>query len=257
MARIDELIDKVGHAKFMTKLDLSRGYWQIPMDPDSIPMTAFVTPHGLFQWKVMPFGLRNAPATFERLVRRILSGCESYTGSYLDDIIIFSSSWSEHLWHIQQVLNRIRSAGLTVKKSKCVFANAEVEFLGHKVGLGKVEPRYKTVQALIEFPRPSDVKQVRSFLGLAGYYRRFLPHFADISTSLTNLLRKGVKFCWTTEAEIAFLDLKSILASRPILRPSNFTLPFAMAVNASGLPSCCASTPGRACSATMAGCPKC
>ena len=233
MARIDELIDKVGHAKFMTKLDLSRGYWQIPMDPDSIPMTAFVTPHGLFQWKVMPFGLRNAPATFERLVRRILSGCESYTGSYLDDIIIFSSSWSEHLWHIQQVLNRIRSAGLTVKKSKCVFANAEVEFLGHKVGLGKVEPRYKTVQALIEFPRPSDVKQVRSFLGLAGYYRRFLPHFADISTSLTNLLRKGVKFCWTTEAEIAFLDLKSRLASRPILRPPNFTLPFAMAVDAS------------------------
>ena len=181
----------------------------------------------------MPFGLRNAPATFERLVRRILSGCESYTGSYLDDIIIFSSSWSEHLWHIQQVLNRIRSAGLTVKKSKCVFANAEVEFLGHKVGLGKVEPRYKTVQALIEFPRPSDVKQVRSFLGLAGYYRRFLPHFADISTSLTNLLRKGVKFCWTTEAEIAFLDLKSRLASRPILRPPNFTLPFAMAVDAS------------------------
>ena len=136
MARIDDLIDKVGHANFMTKLDLSRGYWQIPMDPDSIPMTAFVTPHGLFQWKVMPFGLRNAPATFERVVKRILAGCEAFSGSYLDDIIIFSSTWLEHLSHIQQVFDRIRFAGLTVKKSKCVFADAEVEFLGHKVGLG-------------------------------------------------------------------------------------------------------------------------
>jgi Reverse transcriptase (RNA-dependent DNA polymerase) len=197
MALIDELIDKVGHAQFMTKLDLSRGYWQIPMDPDSIPMTAFVTPHGLFQWKVIPFGLRNVPSTFERLVKRILRGGESFTGSYLDDIIIFSYSWSEHLWHIQQVLNRIRSAGLMIKQSKCVFANAEVEFLGHKLGLGKVEPQYKTVQALIEFPRPSDIKRARSCLGLAGYYRRFLPHLAGISTSLTNLLQKWVKFGWT------------------------------------------------------------
>ena len=166
-------------------------------------------------------------------MKRILRGCESFTGSYLDVIIIFSSSGSEHLLHIQQILNRIRSPGLTIKKSTCVFANAEVEFLGHKVGLGKVEPRYKTVQALIKFPRPADIKQVRSFLGRAGYNIRFLPHFADIPTSLTNLLRKGVKFGWTTEAETAFLDLKLRLASRPNLRPPNFSRPFAMAVDAS------------------------
>jgi hypothetical protein len=235
MARIDDIIDKIGHAKFMTKIDLSKGYWQIPMDPESIPLSAFCTPHGLFQWKVMPFGLRNAPATFERLVKRILSGLDAFTCSYLDDIIIFSSTWSDHLRHLQQVFDRIRSAGLTVKKSKCVFANAEVEYLGHKIGLGKVEPRYKTVQALLEFPRPSDVKQLRSFLGLAGYYRRFLPHYADIAACLNNLLRKGVKFCWTEDAEVAYLDLKSRLASRPILRSPDFSIPFSLAVDASNV----------------------
>lgn len=235
MTRVDDIIDKVGHAKFMTKLDLSKGYWQIPLDPETIPMSAFCTPHGLFQWKVMPFGLRNAPATFERLVKRVLAGLEAFTCSYLDDILIFSSSWSEHLCHLKKIFARIQSAGLTVKKSKCVFANAEVEYLGHKIGLGKVEPRYKTVQALLEFPRPSDVKQLRSFLGLAGYYRRFLPHYSDIAACLNNLLRKGVEFCWTAEAEVAYLDLKSRLASRPILRSPDFSLPFSLAVDASNI----------------------
>ena len=156
----------------------------------------------------MPFGLRNAPATFQRLVRRVLTGLESFTGAYLDDIIIFSSTWSEHLEHIKLVLERIRSAGLTLKKAKCVFATAEVEFLGHNVGLGKVEPRRQTVKALLDFPRPNNPKQLRSYLGLAGYYRRFIPHFADIAALLTNLLRKGIKFLWTAETEAAFLDLK-------------------------------------------------
>jgi hypothetical protein len=133
------------------------------------------------------------------------------------------------------VLDRIRSAGLTIKKSKCVFATAEVEFLGHKVGLGKVEPRRQTVKALLEFPRPNNPKQLRSYLGLAGYYRRYIPHFANIAACLSDLLRKGVKFEWTNRTEAAFLDLKSRLASRPILRPPNFKLPFQLAVDASGV----------------------
>jgi len=235
MPRIDDLIDKVGRAKFITKLDLSRGYWQVPMDEESIPLTAFVTPHGQFQWRYMPFGLRNAPATFQRLVRRVLAGLETFTGAYLDDIIIFSSSWSEHLKHISLVFDRIRNAGLTIKKSKCVFATAEVEFLGHKVGLGKVEPRRQTVKALLEFPRPTNPKQLRSYLGLVGYYRRFIPHFADLSACLTDLLRKGSKFEWTDITESAFLDLKSRLTSRPILRPPDFDKPFMLAVDASNV----------------------
>jgi len=235
MPRIDDLIDRVGHAKYLTKIDLSRGYWQVPMEDESIPVSAFVTPHGHFQWRYMPFGLRNAPATFQRLVWEVLQGLEGFTGAYLDDIIIFSDSWKEHLQHIKLVFERIRQAGLTLKRSKCVFATAEIEFLGHKVGLGKVEPRRQTVQALIDFPRPTTQKQLRSYLGLAGYYRRFIPHFADLAACLNNLLRKGVKFAWTGETEAAFLDLKSRLASRPILRPPNFDLPFSIAVDASNV----------------------
>jgi len=235
MPRIDDLIDKVGRAKYLTKIDLSRGYWQVPMDDSSVPISAFVTPHGQFQWRFMPFGLRNAPATFQRLVQQVLLGMERFTGAYLDDIIIFSTTWEEHLQHINRVLSAIRSAGLILKRSKCVFATAGLEFLGHKVGLGKVEPRRQTVQALLDFPRPNNPKQLRSYLGLAGYYRKFIPHFADISACLTNLLRKGVRCTWSAQPEAAFLDLKSRLASRPILRPPDFNKPFSLAVDASNV----------------------
>ena len=233
LPRIDDLIDKVGKAKFMTKIDLSRGYWQVPLDDQSVPVSAFVTPFGHFQWRYMPFGLRNAPATFQRLIWKVLSGLEEFTGAYLDDIIIFSSSWSEHLKHLRLVFGRLQSAGLTLKKSKCVFATAVVDYLGHTVGLGQVQPREAKVQALLKFPRPANRKQLQSFLGLAGYYRRYIPHFALLSASLTNMLRKGHRFVWSPEAEDAYLEIKSRLASRPVLRPPDFTRPFCIGVDAS------------------------
>ena len=233
MPRIDDLIDKVGKAKYLTKIDLSKGYWQVPMDEEAIPMSAFVTPFGHFQWKFMPFGLRNAPATFQKLVQKVLLGLDKFTAAYLDDILIFSESWHEHICHIKEVLKRIREAGLTIKATKCDFATAEVDYLGHTIGLGKVAPRNAKVLALQNFPRPNNRKQLQSFLGLAGYYRKFLPHFAHITACLTNLLKKGARFVWDEEAEAAFLDLKSRLASRPILRPPDFSRPFCVAVDAS------------------------
>ena len=181
----------------------------------------------------MPFGLRNAPATFQRLVQKVLLGLDAFTAAYLDDILIFSQTWQEHISHIKEVLKRIRQAGLTIKAAKCEFATAEVDYLGHTIGLGKVAPRNAKVQALQNFPRPTNKKQLQSFLGLAGYYRKFLPHFAQISNCLTNLLKKGTKFVWDNETEAAFLELKSRLASRPILRPPDFTRPFCIAVDAS------------------------
>lgn len=235
LPRIDDLIDKIGKAKYMTKLDLSRGYWQVPMEEASIPLSAFVTPFGQFQWKYMPFGLRNAPGTFSRLITSVLRGLEAFTGAYLDDLIIFSDSWSEHLKQLSQVFERLRAANLTVKKSKCVFATAEVEYLGHLVGKGKVAPRSAKVESILRFPRPKDRKQLQSYLGVVGYFRKFIPHFAHIAATLTNLLRKGTKFLWTEEADKAFLDLKSRLASKPILRPPDFDLPFAVAVDASNV----------------------
>jgi len=181
LPRIEVLVDKVGQAKFLTKIDMTRGYWQVPLDELSVPISAFVTPSGHFQWRYMPFGLRNAPAPFSPLVSMLLKGLEYCSGAYLDDIIIFSNSWEDHLTHTRLVFGRIRDSGLTLNKSKCVFATGEVDYLGHHVGLGKVEPLQKKVDALLHFPRPTTRKQLQSFLGLANYYRKFVPHFASLS----------------------------------------------------------------------------
>jgi hypothetical protein len=140
----------------------------------------------------MPFGLRNAPATFSRLVTKLLLGLESFCAAYLDDIIIFSHTWSEHIQHIKQVFQRIRNANLTLNLHKCKFAAAEVDYLGHHVGLGRVQPRAKKVEALLAYPRPTNRKQLQSFLGLAGYYRKFVPHYAHTACKLSDLLKKGV-----------------------------------------------------------------
>lgn len=233
LPRIEDLLDRIGKAKFLTKLDMTRGYWQVPLDDASVPISAFVTPYGHFQWRYMPFGLRNAPATFSRLVSKLLMGLEEFCAAYLDDIIIFSNTWEEHLAHIHAVLTRVRSANLTLSPNKCHFAVAEVDYLGHHVGLGRVQPRAQKVQALLEFSPPTTRRQLQQFLGLAGYYRKFVPHFAQISACLSDLLKKGTKFVWTPHAEQAFLDVKSRLTTQPILRPPDFTKPFCLAVDAS------------------------
>ena len=161
MPRIDDLIDKVG--KFLTKIDLSKGYWQVPLDEEAIPVSAFVTSFGHFQWMYIPFGPRNAPSTFQRLVQKVVLGLDEFTAAYLDNIIIFSNSWQEHIAHIREVLKRFSQAGLTIKASKCDFATAEVEYLGHTIGLGKVAPRNAKIQALRSFPRQINKKQLQSF----------------------------------------------------------------------------------------------
>ena len=183
--------------------------------------------------EIYAFWPSKCPRTFQRLVRSVLAGLETFTGAYLDDIIIFSDTWDDHLKHLELVFKSIRQANLTIKKAKCIFASAQVEYLGPVIGLGKVAPRSAKVDAILNFNRPTDKKQLRAFIDITGYYRKFIPHFAQIAVCLTNLLRKNNKFVWTEREETAFLDLKSRLASRPILRPPDFTLPFALAVDAS------------------------
>ena len=154
LPRVEDLVDKVGQAKYLTKIDMTRGYWQVPLDELLVPISAFVTPTWHFQWQYMPFGLRNAPATFSRLVSQLLKRLEYCSVAYLDDIIIFSNSWEEHLKYIKLVFNRIREAGLTLNKNKCVFATGEVDYLGHHVGLGKVEPLQKKLTLFLIFLDP-------------------------------------------------------------------------------------------------------
>lgn len=235
LPRVDDLVERVGSAKFITKIDISKAFWQIPLDKDSQAVSSFITPFGLYEFTVMPFGLSSAGSTFQRLMQKVLEGLQLFAWAYLDDIIIYSNSWQEHLKHIESVLERIRDAGLTIKKAKCEFANAIVTYLGHVVGNNQICPTRAKVQSILDFPKPSDKKQVRQFLGVVGYYRRYIPHLAHIAAPLTDLMKKGRSFIWDSKADEAFVQIKSLLATGPILKPPDFNKPFQIAVDASDL----------------------
>ena len=233
IGRIDDLIEKIGHAKYKTKLDLSKGFYQMPLDEKSKPITSFSTPFGQFQWTCLPFGLKTSPSRFCLMMSKILAGLEHICAVYIDDIVIFSDSWEDHLFHIATVLKRLRSAGLTVKLTKCFFACPELEYLGHMVGIGKVSPGVLKVKALLDSPRPLCKRQVMSLVGLAAYYKRYLLHFSHITAPLTDLLKKGRAFKWTEECEASFLQIKQQLASSPTLLIADFNKPFFLYVDAS------------------------
>ena len=168
MPRIEELIDTVGPAKIISTLDLAKGYWQIPMDEGSKDKTAFTTPFGLYEFEVMPFGLHSAPATFQRMINHVLRDCWSFARAYIDDIVVFSSSWEEHLTHLHKVLNCLQVANLTIKMSKCQFGRIKVHYLGHVIGGGQVKPDPGKLEAVRDYPTPVSKKQVRAFWDLQG-----------------------------------------------------------------------------------------
>ena len=171
MPRVDDLIDRLGGAGYITTLDLTHGYWQVPVSPDAKHKTAFTTPSGMLQFTRMPFGLKGAPATFQRLVDRVLQGLEEISSAYIDDIIMFSKSWADHVRHLQAVFGRLKGAGLTAKASKCHFGVTACSYLGFVVGGGLVKPEPSKVQTVLNFPTPTDKTGVRAFLGLTGYYK--------------------------------------------------------------------------------------
>ncbi|CAL9692012.1 unnamed protein product [Knipowitschia caucasica] len=237
MPRIDDLLEKIGRARFITTLDLCKGYWQVPLEASSRPYTAFQTPAGLFQFTMMPFGLHGAPATFQRLMDRVLRGCEDCSAAYLDDVVIFSDTWEQHLRHLERVLGQIERAGLTLNPSKCQWAKEEAKYLGYRLGRGEVRPQMDKVEAIRGCPRPRTKKEVRSFLGLAGWYRRFVPQFATIAAPLTALTMKDQRnpVVWNEDCETAFQALKSCLCSSPVLRSPDFEQRFLVQTDASAV----------------------
>ena len=235
MPRVGDLIDRLGGARYITTLDLSRGYWQVPVKEEDRHKTAFTTPHGLYQFRVMPFGLQGAPATFQRMMDSLLRGLETHTAAYLDDVVIYSRTWGEHLQHIQTVLARLREANLTIKLKKCQFGMRSCTYLGHVVGNGQEKPELAKLVAVREFPQPTTKKQVRAFLGLTGYYRKFIPAFTDTAAPLTDLTRKNSpnQIVWTNKCTRAFETLKEKLCTTPILYSPDFTKPFFVQTDAS------------------------
>ena len=218
LPRIDACFDCLGRSSWFCTLDLRSGYWQVPVQEDDIEKTAFITPQGLYEYLVMPFGLTNAPATFERLMEKVLKGLQwKQCLVYIDDIIVFGATFEETLDNLGQVLQRLRQAKLTCKPKKCELFRRRVSFLGHIVSEDGLECDPEKIAAVENWPVPKTVKDIRSFLGLAGYYRRFIKNFANYSAPLTELTKTNVPFEWTKTQQQAFDALKSSLCNPPVL----------------------------------------
>lgn len=231
---VEELFTRLSKAKYLTKVDLSKGYWQIPVAENSREMIAFVTPHGLFQWKVMPFGLVNAPAVFSRMMRTLLDGLDDIE-NYIDDILVATETWENHVCIVRQLLTRLLTAGLTARPSKCYFGYHSLEFLGHVVGKGELKPEVSKVDNILNISRPQNKKQMRSFLGTIGYYRKFVPNFSAMAAPLTDMTRKGspAQLDWSPVHVRTFEALKKLMSTAPILRLPDLDRPFVLRTDAS------------------------
>ncbi|CAF3794553.1 unnamed protein product [Rotaria sordida] len=234
--RIDDTLDQLQYAKYFSSMDLRSGFWQIALDPDSRDKTAFISHAGLFRFRVMPFGLTNAPATFQRLMDLVLGGLKwSCALVYLDDIIVYSSSFEDHLNHLELVLQQLHNSGLTLKINKCHFCKTHLKYLGHIVSKEGIQPDPDQLRAVREYPVPTKLKAVRSFLGLTSYYRRFIKNYATIAEPLLALTRNSdsKSFQWTQACQDAFELLRQRLIEAPIISYPRFDQPFILQLDAS------------------------
>ncbi|KAL0433708.1 UNVERIFIED_CONTAM: Retrovirus-related Pol polyprotein from transposon.6 [Sesamum latifolium] len=216
LPRIDDLLDQLKGATVFSKIDLRSGYWQLRIEEGSIPKTAFRTRYGHYEFVVMPFGLTNAPAAFMSLMNKTLQPfLDQFVIVFIDDILIYSRSPEEHE-HLRTVLQILREKQLYAKFSKCEFWMEEIAFLGHVVSKEGVQPDPAKVKAILEWEPPKNVLEVRSFLGLAGYYRRFVKDFSVVAKPLANLLKKNAPFNWNDRCAQSFEELRE-LTSAPIL----------------------------------------
>lgn len=232
---MDDLLDQIGRACVFSKIDLKSGYHQIRIRPGDKWKTAFKTREGLFEWLVMPFGLSNAPSTFMRIMNQALRPfIGKFVVVYFDDILIFSSSIPEHVSHLRDVLLVLRQEKLFAAKQKCEFGTTKVKFLGYVVSDKGLSMDYEKVEAIRSWPLPRSVTEVRSFHGLASFYRRFVHNFSTIVAPITDCMKDGC-FAWTSAATEAFEKIKLKLTTAPILVLPDFSLTFELHCDASKL----------------------
>ena len=236
LPHIRDIIDKMEGARFWTTLDAAGAYWSMPLNEADKEKTAFTVPRGKFEFNVTPYGLSNAGSSYQRMMDMCLSGLPYHRIlAYMDDIVIFSCTFEEHLKELETVFQKLSEANVTLKSSKCVIASSEVDFLGYRLSAEGIKPQERLVTAITDFKSPEKKKDVRSFLGLAGFYRNFIPNFSDIARPLNNLTSDNVKFVWDDTCEQAFAKLKELLSSYPVLAFPRLGEPFVVDVDASDI----------------------
>lgn len=232
---VSHTLDKLKNAHYLSSLDIKSAYWQVPVAESSRPYTAFTVPgRGLFQFKRMPFGLHNSPATWQRLIDRVLGvDLEPHVFVYLDDVVVVTQTFEQHLAVLDEVFKRLRDARLTVSIEKCQFCRPEMKYLGYVIDRNGLHVDPDKVKAMLQLPVPKTVKEVRRIVGTFSWYRRFIPEFASTISPITALLKKSRKFVWTQECEESFQKIKECLISAPVLNCPDYSLPFEVQTDAS------------------------
>ena len=232
LPKTDEMYAKFKGAKVFSTIDLRSGYHHITLGKSSRAKTAFVTPFGKYEFLMVPFGLAQAPAYFQLLMNKVLNGLK-FAITYLDDIITFSENELQHLEHLETIFSCLREAELKMKRSKCDFFKSKIHYLGHLISTKGISPLPNKLDCIQHMPAPKNAKEIKQFLGLTGYYRKFVPRFADISRPLTTLTKKDKKFEWTPACQKSFNLLKETLCGEPILKYADTSKPYTLYIDAS------------------------
>jgi len=231
----DDLLNVISGAKFISTLDCTSGYWQIPIHQDDIRKTAFVTHSGHYEWVVMPFGLKTAGNTFQKVIDNILQPHSKYAKAYIDDTCVYSNEFDAHLEHLRGVFMSCRNSNMSLKLSKCTFASSSVKFVGHEIGSGKRRPLENKVACIHSIPEPYNKKTLRSFLGFCNFYRSYIRDFAKIALPLTDLTKSTAssKFTLNDAQRSAFIRLKQAISAMPSLATPDYSKPFTIHTDAS------------------------
>ena len=234
LPHIDDILDSMGPAKIFSTIDAASGYHQIPVHPEDQEKTCFTTWQGNFQWTTMPFGLCNAPASYQCIMDTLLQGAlNEYALNYVDDTVIYSRRFEDHLKHLRDIFRRLQSIGLKLHTGKCHFGYDHVDLLGHHVSKDGTWVQKKQVEKVENLPNPKNVHEVRIGLGLFGYYRRFVEDFALVARPLNKLLKHNQAFEWTEDCQEAWDELKSILINPPVLARPDTNKPYILTTDGS------------------------